>query len=771
MTLIFSLDRYARGDGRVPGRPRAGQGQRPRPDQDRLGGVVLRVPGGHRDRQAAGEDRHRRRRRRCAGKAAIANAQLAYEAYERGVLQRPLAGARRRRRAPAASAVGVDLDQEPRLPRRHLRRGADRPRRGQHDAGGGHPRVRRPRRDPPATRSPASYDAGAAGARRPGGGSASTSTTWSTTLEREGVEKFEASCAASCSTERARPQLGAQPTRRARGRCSDGRAWRPRPGSPVRGAGAVPRRGRRRRGARWSTASVPGRLAAKDPTLWGPDAEEEAKIRLGWVDTFRRSRELLPQLAELRDELADLDHVVLAGMGGSSLAPEVITRTLGMPLTVLDTTDPRQVRAALDDRLRTHGRGGGQQVRLHGGDRQPPPGLLAGVPRRRADRGRGRPALRHRHRPRLAAGDDRPRDGRARGPRRPRRRRALLGADRVRPGARRRWPVSTWPSCSTRPRSWPPSLGDDADNPALALGAALGAAATAGRDKVALVADGTGIVGLGDWAEQLHRRVDRQGAASGILPVVVEAPTSPGADRRRRADASRCGGALAAGRGAGRRRPARRVRQRPARRAVPGLGVRDRDRRPGARHQPVRPAQRHRVARTNTTRILAAGLPDGGAVVRRRARSRCTAADGHRRCRAALGCADRRDRPTTATSRCWPTSTGSATRAAAELRPLLAAASRAAGHLRLGAALPALHRPVPQGRPAGRRVPPDHRRGRPTTCRCPASRTRFGELQAAQAAGDRQALADRGPPGAAPAPDRPRGRRRAAARRPLDALA
>ena len=38
-------------------------------------------------------------------------------------------------------------------------------------------------------------------------------------------------------------------------------------------------------------------------------------------------------------------------MGGSSLAPEVIARTLGRPLTVLDTTDPGQVRAALGDRL------------------------------------------------------------------------------------------------------------------------------------------------------------------------------------------------------------------------------------------------------------------------------------------------------------------------------------------------------------------------------------------------------------------------------------
>ena len=96
---------------------------------------------------------------------------------------------------------------------------------------------------------------------------------------------------------------------------------------------------------------VPGLLAEKDPTLWGERAEPEASIRLGWVDTVRRSRELLPVLAKLREELADLDHVVLAGMGGSSLAPEVIARTLGKRLTVLDTTDPYQVSAALADRL------------------------------------------------------------------------------------------------------------------------------------------------------------------------------------------------------------------------------------------------------------------------------------------------------------------------------------------------------------------------------------------------------------------------------------
>nr|WP_281352214.1 hypothetical protein [Phytoactinopolyspora alkaliphila] len=46
-----------------------------------------------------------------------------------------------------------------------------------------------------------------------------------------------------------------------------------------------------------------------------------------------------------------MDRIVLAGMGGSSLAPEVITRTAGVELTVLDTTDPAPVRRALADRL------------------------------------------------------------------------------------------------------------------------------------------------------------------------------------------------------------------------------------------------------------------------------------------------------------------------------------------------------------------------------------------------------------------------------------
>ncbi|ROZ63805.1 glucose-6-phosphate isomerase [Kocuria soli] len=91
------------------------------------------------------------------------------------------------------------------------------------------------------------------------------------------------------------------------------------------------------------------RLFAKDHTMWGAAAEDEAGKRLGWVDAAEVSRPLVAQINELRDSFAaeGVDRFVLAGMGGSSLAPEVITRTAGVELFVLDSTDPVMVQAAL----------------------------------------------------------------------------------------------------------------------------------------------------------------------------------------------------------------------------------------------------------------------------------------------------------------------------------------------------------------------------------------------------------------------------------------
>jgi glucose-6-phosphate isomerase len=91
-------------------------------------------------------------------------------------------------------------------------------------------------------------------------------------------------------------------------------------------------------------------ITAGDPTLWGPAAEAEASQRLGWVDAVTVSRPLVAEIEALRRQLAakGVTRVVLAGMGGSSLAPEVIAQTAGVPLVILDSTAPGQVLAAID---------------------------------------------------------------------------------------------------------------------------------------------------------------------------------------------------------------------------------------------------------------------------------------------------------------------------------------------------------------------------------------------------------------------------------------
>jgi len=91
-------------------------------------------------------------------------------------------------------------------------------------------------------------------------------------------------------------------------------------------------------------------ITAGDASLWGPAAEDEASRRLGWVEAVSVSRPLVPEITALRDELVaqGVTRVVLAGMGGSSLAPEVIAQSAGVPLVILDSTAPGQVLAAID---------------------------------------------------------------------------------------------------------------------------------------------------------------------------------------------------------------------------------------------------------------------------------------------------------------------------------------------------------------------------------------------------------------------------------------
>lgn len=95
-------------------------------------------------------------------------------------------------------------------------------------------------------------------------------------------------------------------------------------------------------------ALVP-RIADRDHTVWQDDPTEVVD-RLGWLDAPARAQELLPRLREFVSEVvADgVTDVVLTGMGGSSLYPEVLVRTFGAApdaprLHVLDSTDPQAV--------------------------------------------------------------------------------------------------------------------------------------------------------------------------------------------------------------------------------------------------------------------------------------------------------------------------------------------------------------------------------------------------------------------------------------------
>jgi glucose-6-phosphate isomerase len=98
---------------------------------------------------------------------------------------------------------------------------------------------------------------------------------------------------------------------------------------------------------------VASRITDQDPTLWGKSAEAEASIRLGWVESVNTSRPLVAEIDQLRSQLhaAGVNRIVLAGMGGSSLAPEVIAQTANVELIILDSTHPDQIAASLSDRL------------------------------------------------------------------------------------------------------------------------------------------------------------------------------------------------------------------------------------------------------------------------------------------------------------------------------------------------------------------------------------------------------------------------------------
>ena len=105
--------------------------------------------------------------------------------------------------------------------------------------------------------------------------------------------------------------------------------------------------------ADWSANNKVARFWQKDPSLWTSDGEEKW---LGWIDIVERQQQDLATYAALGAEVetADFQTVLLLGMGGSSLCPEVLALTFGQQagfpaLRIVDSTDPEQVWTARNE--------------------------------------------------------------------------------------------------------------------------------------------------------------------------------------------------------------------------------------------------------------------------------------------------------------------------------------------------------------------------------------------------------------------------------------
>jgi glucose-6-phosphate isomerase len=270
---------------------------------------------------------------------------------------------------------------------------------------------------------------------------------------------------------------------------------------------------------------VASAISRQDSSLWGDAARSEASIRLSWVGLHESSRDLPGRINALREELTaeGVDRVVLAGMGGSSLAPEVITATAGVPLVVLDSTDPGQVRAALAEGLdRTvlvvSSKSGGtvetdsqrrafeQALREVGIDQARRIVVVTdpGSPLEKVAADEGYRAV-------FSA------DPHVGG------RYSALTAFGLVPSGLAGADVERLLNEAADVADLVSS--DDEGNPALVLGAALGGTQPL-RDKIVFSDEGSGIVGFADWAEQLiAESTGKEG--KGLLPVVTEGAQAP----------------------------------------------------------------------------------------------------------------------------------------------------------------------------------------------------------------------------------------------------
>ncbi len=276
--------------------------------------------------------------------------------------------------------------------------------------------------------------------------------------------------------------------------------------------------------ARLVDDQVASKVAAQDATLWGPDAESEAAIRLSWVSLATSSRPLLAEIDALRADLwsEGVDRVVLCGMGGSSLAPEVISATYQVPLTILDSTNPSVVSRVV----------GGDLSRTVVVVSSKSGGTLETDSQRRAFAAAFEAAgidAASRFVVVTDPGSDLEKLGRDEGYRR------VFLAD---PHVGGRYSALTAfglvptglagidvAELLDEAEAVMSTLADDSpDNPALVLAAAL--ASNPGRDKAAIVDLDSGISGFPDWAEQLVAESTGK-LGSGVLPIAVDGVNAP----------------------------------------------------------------------------------------------------------------------------------------------------------------------------------------------------------------------------------------------------
>jgi glucose-6-phosphate isomerase len=270
---------------------------------------------------------------------------------------------------------------------------------------------------------------------------------------------------------------------------------------------------------------VASRLVARDHTLWGPAAEAEAAKRLAWVDLAEASRPLVREIEQLRDGLRarGLRHIVLCGMGGSSLAPEDICEAMGVELTVVDSSDPDFVRAAIEDRLAeavvvVSSKSGGtvetdsqrrafEKAFVDAGIDPADRFVVVtdpGSPLEKSARAAGYQVF-------LADPDV---GGRY----------SALTAFGLVPSGLAGADIGALLDQAAAMHAV--LVTDSVDNPGLRLGGLLGAANLAGVDKVVLTNAGAQYEHFGDWAEQLIAESTGKDS-KGILPVVVAQHDSP----------------------------------------------------------------------------------------------------------------------------------------------------------------------------------------------------------------------------------------------------